>query len=494
MKTLAQVQNRTGKGVTSPLTLGRGSIAIVWAIFSIALGCPSAGAADLPEKPNILFILADDLGYTDLGCYGSGYYETPNLDRLAGEGMRFTSNYSNGPNCQPTRACLMSGRYTPRHGVYTVATGARGKEKFRKMIPVENHTRLPLSEVTLARVLKDAGYATAHAGKWHLGNGDYLPDRRGFDFNFGGSAAGSPRSYFSPYHNPHLADGPKGEQLTDRLTREIIRFIEAHRDRPFFAYLATYAVHTPLQAKPEKIAKYKAKPPVNGHHNPTYAAMIESVDENVGRLLATLDRLGLTEKTIVIFTSDNGGVGGYVDAGVRGAREITNNAPLRGGKGMLYEGGIRVPLMVKWPGIVKPGATCDEPVISLDFYPTLAELAGATVPSRQQLDGESILPLLTSGGRAKLARDAIYWHFPGYLQANARLGTWRTTPVGAIRKGDFKLIEFFEDSHTELYNLQNDIGERHDLSAAMPGKTRELYDQLEAWRQRVKAPMPKIKP
>ncbi|MBL7222714.1 MAG: sulfatase [Candidatus Brocadiae bacterium] len=437
------------------------------------------------RKPNILFILVDDMGWRDVGFMGSTYYETPHIDRLAREGVVFTSAYSCGPNCAPTRACLMSGQYTPRHGVYTVGSGARGSAKRRKLVPVENTTTLRSDIVTVAEALKPAGYVSASMGKWHLGNDPELgPVGQGFDANVGGTIAGHPRSYFSPYRNAKLADGPKGEYLTDRLTDEALKFIEANQSRPFFLYLPHYAVHTPIQARKALAEKYAKKTPSQGQGNATYAAMIESVDQGVGRLLAKLDELKLADRTLVVFTSDNGGVGGYRACGIQGG-EITSQAPLKGGKGMLYEGGIRVPLAVRWPGRTKPGARCDVPVTSVDFYPTLLEVAAAKRPD-QPLDGESIVPLLAGSGTLK--RDAIYWHFPAYLQGGG--GTWRTTPAGVIRQGDWKLHEFFEDGRLELYNLKEDLGETTDLATRHADKARALQAKLAAWRRELRAPVP----
>jgi len=438
------------------------------------------------RKPNILFILIDDMGWRDVGFMGSTYYETPHIDTLASQGVVFTNAYANAPNCAPTRACLMSGQYSPRHGVYTVGSSQRGSAKHRKLIPVKNTTTLRKGIVTLAEALKPAGYVSASMGKWHLGTDPELgPVGQGFDVNVAGNSSGSPRGgYFAPYRNPQLPDGPKGEYLTDRLTEEAVKFIEAHKDRPWFLYLPHYAVHTPIQAKKALTAKYQQKKPSHGQGNPKYAAMIESVDQGVGRLLSTLDRLGLTEDTVVIFFSDNGGVGGYRECGVVGG-EITSNRPLKGGKGMLYEGGIREPCAVRWPRRVKPGK-CDVPIIGLDFYPTLLEIAGAPRPKGHVLDGESLVPLLA--GKGALERDAIYWHFPCYLQG-AR-GTWRTTPGGVVRQGGWKLIEFFEDGRLELYHLADDIGETTNLAEKMPAKAQELHRRLLAWRREVKAPVP----
>jgi len=438
------------------------------------------------SRPNILFIFIDDMGWRDVGFMGSQFYETPNIDRLARGGMIFTNAYANAPNCAPTRACLMSGQYGPRHGVYTVSNSNRGNAKARKLIPIKNNTTLPANKITLAESLKKAGYATCHLGKWHLGgDAETKPEGQGFDHNVGGNHAGSPRSYFSPYKNKDIADGPKGEYITDRLSDEAIRFIDAHRDQPFFLYLPHYAVHTPLQAKKDLVAKYKNKSPWNGQGNAVYAAMVESVDQGVGRILAHLDERGLTEKTLVIFFSDNGGVGGYKACGIKG-NEITSQAPLKGGKGMLAEGGIREPMAVRWPGHVPAGATCEAPVIGIDFYPTLLEVAGAKPPPDYPLDGESIVPLMTQSGALK--RDAIFWHFPAYLQGGSN--TWRTTPGGVIRMGDWKLIEYFEDGRLELYNLRNDIGETTNLATKMPEKTKELHNRMLAWRKELGAPVP----
>ena len=439
-------------------------------------------------KPNFLFILIDDMGYKDVGFMGSTYYETPNIDRLSTQGMVFTSAYSCGPNCAPTRASLISGQYSPRHGIYTVGSSNRGIKRLQKIIPPANKTTLDSNVTSIAESLKSAGYISASMGKWHLGTDPELgPVSQGFDINIGGDKRGSPGrgGYFSPYKNPNLKDGPDGQYLTDRLTEEALKFIGANKDKPFFLYLPHYAVHTPIQAKKKLTEKYKRKTPTDGQRNPAYAAMVESVDQGVGRILAKLDELNLTENTVVFFTSDNGGVGGYRELGIKD-KEITHNAPLRGGKGMLYEGGIRVPMTVRWPGRVKPGSTCDTPVISIDFYPTFLEMAGLSKPSGHTLDGESILGLLKR--KNQLKRKAIFWHFPAYLPAK---GGFRTTPAGAVRQGSYKLIEFFEDNRIELYNLNDDIGEQKNLAHKMPEKAKELHDLLKNWRNSVNAPVPK---
>lgn len=449
----------------------------------IGLTAPSAVAADPP--PNVVFILADDLGWTDIGCQGSKYYETPNLDRLARDGMRFTAAYTCGPNCQPTRAALMSGQYGPRTGVYTVGATARFDTSMRPLVPVDNVQQLPLDKVTLGDAMKKAGYATALYGKWHLGQqGKHHPSARGFD-----QAITSMGKHFDFTTQPRV-EYPKGAYLADWLTDNAVKFIETNRDKPFFLCLHHFGVHSPHEAKPELIERFRKKAGVGGHRNPAYAAMIYSVDESVGRVLATLDELKLARNTLVIFTSDNGGVGGYVEAGVKAKEGITSNAPLRGGKGMLYEGGVRVPWIARWTGKVKPGLTCDEPIISIDLYPTLLALADAKPRIGHILDGTSITPLLFgNGGRATgQARQPLYWHFPGYLGSGKDI--WRTTPAGATRAGDWKLIEFFETGKIELYNLADDIGEKTNLAAKLPGRAKQLHDDLALWRQSVNAVMP----
>lgn len=449
-------------------------------------------SALVAASPNVVFIVADDLGWTDLSSYGSQYYETPNIDSLASAGMRFTNAYA-CPNCAPTRAALMSGRYCPRTGIYTVDSGARGLEKFRKMIPAENKTALALSEVTIAEALQTAGYRTAHMGKWHLGKGPHLPTGQGFDLNIAGTEKGSPygrQGYFSPYGNPNIEDGPEGEYLTDRLSNEAVRFLRANRNRLFFLYLPYYAVHTPITPKPDLHDVWKQKPAAGTHSNAAYAAMIQSLDEGVGRVLKTLDELRISDKTLVIFYSDNGGVGGYQRAGVD-SMEVTDNAPLRGGKGMLYEGGVRVPLIIRYPSVVKPGTVSDVPVVNVDFYPTLLEITGAAGNASHTLDGASFANVLR--GEPVGERPPIYWHFPGYLQGRQEVGAWRTTPAGAIRDGNFKLIEFFETGKTELYDLAADVSEQNDLATANPTKAKELHDKLIAWRKATHAMMPEMK-
>jgi len=457
------------------------------ALLSCGSQAPEAPAP--PRKPNIVLIVADDLGWTDLSSYGSQYYETPNIDRLAREGMKFSDAYAN-PNCAPTRAALLTGRYSPRTGIYTVGSGARGKEEFRKMIPAENETTLDLQEITFAELLREAGYATAHMGKWHMGGEGNLPTDQGFDWNIGGNATGSPKGgYFAPWDNPQMPEAPEGTHLADVFTEKAVQFLDENQEQPFLLYLPFYSVHTPIQAKPELVEKYKQKEPVGGHSNPEYAAMIETMDTAVGVVLDKLDELGLEKDTYVFFYSDNGGMGGYHDAGVD-SREITDNSPLRGGKGMLYEGGVRVPLLVRKTGMIPPGSHSEDTVMCVDFLPTLAEIADVEVPTDREIDGSSFFPTLRSAGKSPSPRPAIYWHFPGYLQGNEAAGAWRTTPGGALRIGRYKIIEFFETGEVELYNLEEDIAEKNNLITLMPDKAEEMQAELAHWRMRTNAPMP----
>jgi arylsulfatase A-like enzyme len=441
------------------------------------LGESTLKAGERPP-PNIIFILADDLGWTDLGCQGSKFYETPHIDRLAREGMNFSCWY-NCPNCTPTRAALMSGQHPVRTGIFTVGSLERGRAQDRKMNVPANETNLPLDRKTVADMLKEAGYVTGMFGKWHIGQkGPYHPGRRGFD-----EAAVSMGKHYDFATNP-FEKVAKGTYLADWITDKSLDFISRHKDRPFFLYVPHFGVHSPYHAKEELVARFKNKMPSGGHGDAVYAAMIASLDESVGRILARLDELKIAENTIVIFSSDNGGVGGYDGSG----RGPTTNRPLRGGKGTLYGGGIRVPFLIRWPAQVPPGKNCPHPVQHVDLFPTFLELARAKKQPPQPLDGESLVPLLKNPD-AKLKRDAIYFHFPGYLEG---YGTkeWRTTPVGGIQTGDWKLLEFFETGNVELYNLAQDIGERKNLAAAQPERAAALRQRLVQWRTDMKAPMP----
>lgn len=376
-------------------------------------------------KPNIVLVFIDDMGWTDVEYieeryYTPSFYETPHLNQMVKEGMEFTNAYANAPNCAPSRAALLSGQYAPRTGVYTVGSSSRGNSKDRKLIPTKNKEELRPDIITIAEALKNDGYATISLGKWHMGEGPETgPLGQGFDVNIGGYSTGSPpkdstgnppRGYFCPWDSRAvgLEDCQEGEYLPDRLMDEAISFITENKDNPFFVYLSHYAVHTRLDAKDSMIDYFKTKTPSGKHNNPTYAAMIKSVDDNLGRLLDTLKALELESNTVVAFFSDNGGPKGH-----------TINTPLRAAKGSLYEGGIREPLVFKWPGVIAPGSVCDVPVIGVDFYPTFLEMAGAPVPDGKILDGVSLLPLLKQTG--DLQREAIFWHAPVYLQGNTKI-------------------------------------------------------------------------
>ena len=451
--------------------------AICAAIFLMAGGGAFAARS---ERPNVVVILIDDLGWSDVGCYGSRFYETPNIDRLAAEGVRFTDGYAASPVCSPTRAALMTGKYPARLHLTDFLVNRRFRPD-SPILPAPYRHELPLEEVTIADALKPFGYTSAHIGKWHLGPEPYSPENQGFDINIGGTNSGMPASFFWPRwgDNPPIVGNFEGEYLPDRLAAEAVRFIEDHKDRPFFLHLSHYAVHIPLEAKQEMIRKYEEKPkPPGGQNNPIYAAMVESVDQSVGRVMDALARVGIDERTVVFFTSDNGGL----SIGGRPNTPATCSAPLRAGKGQLYEGGIRVPFIVKWPGVTTAGTTCEVPVHSIDFFPTILEMAGAdAVTTNGPIDGESIVPLLKGDGR--LQRDALYWHYPHFSNQLER-------PGGAIRVGDLKLIERYEDGTVELYNLADDIGERSDLTLEMPDTARALRDRFRDWRQSVNANMP----
>ena len=465
------------------------------ALGAAALALPRALTAAGPKKKlNFVFFLVDDLGWADLGCTGSTFYETPNVDALAAAGMRFTDGYAACPVCSPTRASIMAGKYPARMDT----TDWFGGRRAGKLLPAPYKNYLPLEEVTVAEALKTAGYRTFFAGKWHLGAQAYFPEKQGFDINKGGHQRGSPPGgYFSPFRNPKLTDGPKGQHLADRLGDESVAFLDSVKDQPFLLYLSFYSVHTPLQTKKELIEKYKAKaaklPRSDSpeflpegmrkarqiQKHPVYSGMVQVMDENVGKVLGKLDKLGLAGNTAVIFMSDNGGLS-------TSEGSPTSNLPLRAGKGWLYEGGIREPMIIRWPGVTKPGSTCDVPVISTDFYPTMLEMASLPLRPKQHVDGVSLAGLL-AGKPKTLDRKAIYWHYPHYGNQGGR-------PGSAVRAGDYKLIEFFEDKSVELYNLKDDIGEKNDLAAKMPEKVAELRRMLRAWRKEVDAKMMKPNP
>lgn len=487
------------------------------ALILMAFLLSSLNAADISpkntKKLNFVFILIDDFGWSDLGCFGSTFYETPNIDRLCDEGMKFTNAYAACSVCSPTRASILTGKYPARIDLTNyLGGGAKGK-----LLPAEYVRHMAPEEITMADAFKENGYTTFFAGKWHLGREpQHLPEAHGFDINKGGWRAGAPSynyknkegkkvgtnktfrgGFFVPYNNPKLEDGPEGEYLTDRLTDESVKFLEEHKNEPFLLYLSHYAVHNPQQAKKEYIEKYKkklakmAKPtgpefePEHRHKNrliqnkPIYAAMIQSVDDSVGRVMKKLKELGLEKNTAIIFMSDNGGLS--TSEGMP-----TSNLPLRAGKGWAYEGGVREPVIVKWPGVTKPGSVCDVPIISNDFYPTMLDMANLPLKPKQHVDGISFASLLK--GKKKLDRKAIYWHYPHYSNQG-------DTPSAAVRAGDYKYIEHFEEgSIAELYNLKDDIGERNNLAKKMPAKTKELKTMLHKWLKSVDAKMPKPNP
>ncbi|HCO92573.1 MAG TPA: sulfatase [Phycisphaerales bacterium] len=476
--------------------LGFGAAALAGSA-GLGLGQAASAARRKSGKLNFVFFLIDDLGWTDLGCYGSTFYETPNIDRLASEGMRFTDAYAACPVCSPTRGSIVTGKYPARLGITQWIGGPNQPTPYRHYLPLE--------EVTIAEALKRAGYATGFVGKWHLATRDpdrakYYPDRQGFDVNIGGDSSGAPPTYFWPYSRRNRTletmppGGAEGEYLTDRLTDESLKFLDANKDGPFLLYLSHYAVHTPIESKQALTDKYKSRAeklpetggpkfaPVYGRYktrmvqdNPAYAGMVQSVDESVGRVMKKLAELGVDGNTAIIFMSDNGGLSTVAREGP------TCNLPLRAGKGWLYEGGIREPMIIKWPGVVRPGGVCSEPVTSTDFYPTMLQMTGLPLTPEQHVDGVSMVPLLKGTGR--LRRKAIYWHYPHYHGSGNK-------PSGAIRAGDYKLIEWYEDNSIELYNLKDDLGEQNDLASSMPKKAAELRGLLHQWLRQTKATVP----
>jgi len=459
------------------------------------------GAANAAKtaRPNALFIFADDLGWSDVGFNGSRYYETPRIDRLAAEGMRFTDSYVAAPNCAPSRATLMFGQYPPRTGCYTVGGeegGGEANAELRTVTSPKSIKTIPVEKICVARPLSDAGYNTAVFGKWHLGDyREFLPTERGFQHGF---VIPNPHRLddFGPFETRPTVENAKGVYQSDFLANEALKFIEANREKPFFVYLSffnsVHATHEGSHIAPDVAlkAKYATKPPVGGDKDPAFAAKVERLDQIVGRVLDKLDDLQLAKNTLVIFYSDNGGVGGYRAMGDKGTRSYTDNAPLRGGKSTLYEGGIRVPLAMRWPGVIRPGSVCATPVTSVDFYPTFLELCGANVDVTYPLDGISLVPLL-KGEELKDPNRAIFWHFPVYYGNKKKNGVWVNTPCSAIRAGDFKLIEFFEDNHLELYNLRHDIGEMKNLASLNPDRARQLHEKLKQWQADTRAFIPK---
>lgn len=459
------------------------------------------------RRPNVVFVLVDDLGWKDVGCYGSSFYETPNVDRLADKGVRFVNGYASCPVCSPTRASVMTGKYPARLGL-TAHIGDAKPEHWKRntrLVPASYTDHLPLEQTTVAETFRAAGYATFHAGKWHLGSKDkYWPEYQGFDINIGGWAQGGPfggKQYFSPYGNPRIKDGPDGEHLPDRLATDTVRFIESHRHKPFFAMLSFYSVHVPLVAREDLRKKYARKRNPFGEtatpiyrmdgktrvreiqEHSIYGAMVEAMDEAVGKVMTSLEELHLMDDTIVVFTSDNGGLS-TGDMGIsRDQGWPTSNAPLRCGKGWLYDGGIRVPLIIKPQADIPAERTSNAVASSIDFLPTLAEMAGITLEDTESIDGVSLAQTFQRPIPDPLTDRSVFWHYPHY-------GNQGGGPGGAIRKGDWKLIEWYETRDTELYNLKDDLGEVEDLSDQHRDIHDELYKELVAWRTSHKVQMP----
>ncbi|UMB62051.1 sulfatase [Lutibacter sp. A80] len=452
-------------------------IIVLLIVFSFS--CTTKKQDETTQKPNIIYINVDDLGWMDTETYGSSFYETPNISKLAEMGMMFTNGYASASNCAPSRACLISGQNTPRHGIYTVSNSDRGNKKTRKLIPIKNTEILNDSVFTMAEMFKKAGYITGTFGKWHLGED---PTTQGFDVNVGGALNGNPGSdgYFSPYNIKNIEDNTPNENLTDRLTSEAIKFIENNKEKPFFVYLPFYAVHTPLSTTSLLEKKYTDKGGNKLQNKAVYAGMIETVDKNIGILLNTLEKLDL-KNTLIVFTSDNGGI-----------RAVSSQDPLRAGKGSYYEGGIRVPYIISWNGVVQPNSVSNTPISNLDFYPTFMDVVGVELPNKI-LDGTSILPVLKG---ESIEERALYYHFPIYLQSynkekdDARDPLFRTRPGSVIIEGNWKLHQYFEDDALELYNLSTDIGERTNLINTNPEKARELLEKLDNWRNNTNAPIP----
>ena len=477
----------------------RKSASHVIALLFVAFSSPSdSPAAQAGQKPNVVLILVDDLGWMDLSCQGSQYYETPNIDRLAREGMRFTDAYAACAVCSPTRAAVLTGRYPARTGItdWIRARFQGGKipadkknpaqyvgGKNRKLLCPPNPLWLEHEEVTIAEILKPAGYTSCHIGKWHLGADDWYPEHQGFDFNIGGCDHGQPPSYFDPYTKPRQGDIPtlkprkEGEYLTDREGFEAAKFIRDHARKPFFLYYAPYAVHTPIQARSDLKERYEKKEKTN-QKNAAYAAMIHSLDSAVGQILLTLDELDLAENTLLIFTSDNGGLDNN--------NNPTDNAPLRSGKGNPYEGGIRVPFIARWPGKITAGALSRQPIISVDCLPTILDAVGVTLPKGREIDGISLWSHLQGNGRKRLERNSLFWHFPHYRG--------KIVPYSIIRNGPWKLIKRHDGSGHELYNLIQDPAEAKEMSNKLPQIVRALDNELSHHLNQVGARMPKPNP
>ena len=432
------------------------------------------------EKPNVVLIVADDLGWSDLSYMGSTYYETPNIDKLSKSGMTFYNGYASSANCAPSRASMLTGKYHPFHGIYSVKNSDRGNKKTRKIIPIKTKTKLELEYFILPEMLKSKGYSTGHFGKWHMGPKGYFPEQMGFDINIGGNEHGGPGSYFSPYKYPNMSNGPKDEYLTDRIGDEVVKFIEKNKENNFFAYVPFFSVHTPIQSKSEYEKKYRNKESNEYHNREDYAGMIQSLDENIGKILEKIDKLNLSKNTLIIFTSDNGGI-----------KAISNQYPLRAGKGSYYEGGIKVPMIFSWPEKIQAGSTSNERVSNIDFYPTIKKIIGYN--KTIDLDGEDLTPIFNSKA---LKKRELYFHFPIYLEPyNVHLDSgsdplFRTRPGSVIIKDNWKLHHYYEDNNFELYNLENDISESKNLININKEKKAELLKDLNNWRSKNNAPIP----
>jgi arylsulfatase A len=460
----------------------------VWILLSLLLFAQAEAA-----KKNVVFILVDDWGWADAGVQGSDFFETPNIDRLAREGMRFTQAYAAAAICSPTRAAILTGKSPARLDMTIWHEGAvRGGPKSKRLLEAKAQPNLPRGEVTLAELFKKEDYFTAHIGKWHLGKAAFYPETQGYDVNIGGTYWGAPATFRWPYRGPWskndpelryvpVGSGKSGDYLTDQLTDHALRIITQQKDRPFFLSLWFHTVHTPIEGKPDLVKRFEKKPPGKIHSHAEYAAMLASLDENVGRVLRRIDDLKLTDHTVVILTSDNGGVD--FSTAKSDNRPPTSNAPFRSGKGTLYEGGLRVPLIIRWPGRTKAGSECAAQVTSQDFFPTLANALGQTDVPRH--DGVSLLPLLNNP-RAPLNREALFWHYPHYYP--------RTTPASAIRTGDWKLIHYYEDNRIELFNLKTDPAETKNLATTQSAKTKALRKKLDAWRKETDAKAPTKNP
>ena len=468
-------------------------LVFIAALICVAIGLHSSKIVAGQDRPNIVFILADDLGWRDLSNEGSTFYESPHIDRIANEGMKFSRGYATCQVCSPSRASLMTGKYPARLDITDWIGAGEGEQWKRntKLLPATYEHNLPHADITMAEAFRAAGYRTFFAGKWHLGGEGSLPTDHGFEFNVGGHHRGSPPGgYFSPYSNPQMKSGPLGELLPLRLGRETVKFIETHKDEPFFAYLAFYSVHGPIQSTEALWKKYRKKAVRQGlpasrfiidrtspvrqvQDNPLYAGMIESMDNAVGMILETLDRLNLSENTVIVFTSDNGGVSA-------GDGKATSNLPLRGGKGRQWEGGIREPYYIKWPGVVTAGSSCNTPVTGTDFYPTLLEIAGLPLRPDQHVDGVSLVPLLKG---QEISDRALFWHYPHY-------GNQGGEPSSIITHGNWKLIHYYEDGRKELYNIDQDISEQEDVASKFPTVVEKLAQDLSSWLREVNGRKP----